>query len=120
MQYQIILHQDVTIAELLPEHPVLHTAQDMLEVLVNFLYQDVSHLLLGEAHLSPAFFDLSTGLAGDMLQKFANYGGYVAIVGNFDRYTSSSLRDFIRESNRHGRISFVATRQEALQKLAAV
>lgn len=51
--------------------------------------------------LAPEFFRLSTGLAGEVLQKFVTYGYQVAIVGDIAAHvaTSSALRDFVRESN---------------------
>ena len=42
----------------------------------------------------------------------------LAIVGDFSQYASKSLQDFIFESNKVGRINFVASIEEARQKLA--
>lgn len=39
-------------------------------------------LLIYEENLNPNFFDLSTGLAGDILQKLVNYSVQTAIVLN--------------------------------------
>lgn len=39
------------------------------------------------------FFVLSRGLAGEILQKFINYGGRIAIYGDFSVYTSKPLQD---------------------------
>ncbi len=44
------------------------------------------------------FFVLSTGIAGDILQKIVDYQGRIAIYGDFSGYTSKPLRDFIYES----------------------
>lgn len=63
------------------------------------------------------FFDLSTGLAGDILQKFSTYQFSVAIVGDFSSYQSASLHSFIRESNRGGGIFFARTQAEAVSFL---
>ena len=63
------------------------------------------------------FFVLSTGLAGEVLQKYTNYGGRIAIYGDYSRYTSKPLRDFIYESNKGKNIFFVATKEEAVDKL---
>ena len=58
------------------------------------------------------FFWLSTGLAGAILQKLQQYGLRVAIIGDITRFTteSSSLRDFIHESNKLGQTLFVPDR----------
>ena len=64
------------------------------------------------------FFVLSTGMAGEILQKFINYHIKAAIWGDYSRYASKPLRDFIYESN-HGRdFFFVETREEAVRRLA--
>ena len=63
------------------------------------------------------FFRLGTGLAGEILQKYVNYGGRLAIYGDYSRYTSKPLKDFIYESN-HGRdVFFTATKEEAVDRL---
>ena len=58
-------------------------------------------------NLHPDFFNLRTGLAGDILQKFSNYKVQLAIVGGFSKYQSKSFRDFIYESNKSKLIFFV-------------
>jgi hypothetical protein len=65
-----------------------------------------------------AFFKLSTGIAGEILQKFINYQAKLAIVGDFSGYTSKPLHDFIYESNRGRDIFFAASMDEAMEKLA--
>jgi ABC-type branched-subunit amino acid transport system substrate-binding protein len=71
-----------------------------------------------EHNLPVEFFDLKTKLAGDILQKFSTYQGRLAIVGDFTKYESKSLRDFIYESNKARRINFVSTLEEAENALA--
>ena len=66
------------------------------------------------------FFVLSSGLAGEILQKYINYGGKIAIYGDFSHYTSKPLKDFIYESNKGKDVFFAATKEEAVQKLANV
>ena len=63
---------------------------------------------------------LSSGLAGEILQKYINYGGKIAIYGDFSHYTSKPLKDFIYESNKGKDVFFVATKEEAVQKLSNV
>ena len=63
------------------------------------------------------FFILSTGLAGEILQKYTNYGGRIAIYGDYSRYTSKPLKDFIYESNKGKSVFFVSTMEEAIEML---
>ena len=65
----------------------------------------------------PDFFLRSTGLAGEVLQKYANYAGKIAICGGFFRCTSKPLHDFILESNQGRDVFFVPTLQEAIDRL---
>jgi hypothetical protein len=64
------------------------------------------------------FFILSSGLAGEILQKFVTYQFKLAVVGDYSKYTSKPLRDFIWESNRGKDIFFVSSEEEAVQKLS--
>ncbi|MFG6395240.1 MAG: DUF4180 domain-containing protein [Lachnospiraceae bacterium] len=60
---------------------------------------------------------LSTKIAGEILQKFTNYHIKIAIYGDYSCYTSKPLKDFIFESNKGSNFFFVASKEEALQKL---
>jgi len=91
--------------------------QDAVDLLGNLYYNNCSHVILKEINLHPDFFRLQTGLAGDVLQKFSNYNCRMSIIGDFQKYTSKSLQDFIRESNRGNRIFFVETMEEALNRI---
>ncbi|MBL7974068.1 MAG: DUF4180 domain-containing protein [Candidatus Kapabacteria bacterium] len=115
---EVIVKESTNIAEIQHNAVVLSTAQDAVEILANVLYQGVDKLILHEENITPEFFDLRTGIAGEILQKFSNYQGYLAIVGDFSKYTSKSLQDFIRESNKQGRIVFVSTVDEAVAALS--
>lgn len=92
--------------------------QDALNLLADANYHyGSSNLLLPKQTLCEAFFDLSTGIAGEILQKYTNYGARVAVVGDFSGYSSRALRDFIRESNRGNQVFFLPTAEQALDAL---
>ena len=74
-------------------------------------------IVINKENIVDSFFVLSTGLAGEILQKFVNYQTKVAIVGDFSRYTSKPLRDFIYESNRGNHFFFVPTKADAIERL---
>lgn len=77
-----------------------------------------SRLAIDKRVLGEDFFILSTGVAGEILQKFINYHVKAAFYGDYSRYTSKPLRDFIYESNNGKDFFFTATREEALERLA--
>ncbi len=94
----------------------ISTAQEALELLVDCHYNfGTNKVIAQENHFSKEFYDLKTGLAGDILQKFSNYDGYLSIIGDFNQIESNSLKSFIAESNRMKRIRFVSTKEEAVQ-----
>lgn len=64
------------------------------------------------------FFVLSSGLAGEILQKYVNYQMKLAIYGDFSGCTSKPLHDFIYESNKGRDFFFAGTREEAIDRLA--
>lgn len=115
--FEIFSINQVSIARIISEGIIINNEQDALDLIANCYYSGSSKLIFHESHIHPDFFDLKTGLAGNILQKFSNYQAQLAIKGDFSSYTSKSLQDFIRESNRGNRIFFVATEEEAIFKL---
>lgn len=117
---EIILHPlgPVRIAELTPGSTKIITPQDALDFLAEASEMGASCHILHAADLDDSFFQLSSGLAGEILQKYSNYQLRLAIVGDWEQIESRSLRDFIRESNRGGQVCFVPHVQEALHRLS--
>jgi hypothetical protein len=118
MELRIAETEGHPFAELVADGVVIETARDGLDLIGNASYQGVDHLLLYAESLAPDFFDLGTGLAGEILQKAANYRVRLTIVGAFDRVESESLRAFIVEANRGRQVAFVADRDAALATIA--
>ena len=106
-----------TIAEEVSGQVVVHELQDVLDYVGNAYYQGAEGVILHEENLGPDFFRLETGLAGELLQKFAQYGVKLAIVGDFAKYDSNSLNALIRESNRGSQVFFVPDRESAIARL---
>ncbi len=118
MKIKIIEQNGSRIAEVLGDELLITTAASALDLLASVRYEtNCDRILISKALVCEDFFILSTGLAGEILQKFVNYGGKLAIWGEYSRYTSKPLQDFIRESNRGEQFFFTATREEALEKL---
>ena len=89
--------------------PRLAASSDFNDVIGEAFGANAELVVLPAERLSPEFFRLSSGLAGDALQKFTNYHLSVAIVGDISAHLEKSapLRDFVRESNRRGDIRFL-------------
>ena len=97
--------------------PVITNSQAALDLLMTAKYDiGTKNIIIPKNLVSEDFFILSTGLAGEILQKFVNYGGRIAIYGDYSHYTSKPLKDFIYESNKGKDIFFVATLEESNRK----
>ncbi len=107
-------YEGVKIAEVAGNGVIINELDDAVDLLGNSDYLGASCTILMKEQINPEFFDLKTGLAGDILQKFSNYNKKLAIVGDFSNISSKSLRDFIYESNKGKRINFVETKEEAI------
>jgi hypothetical protein len=114
---RIELSKNVPIARLADDNLVISEVQDMLDLMGDAGFNGCDRMILREENLHPDFFRLHTGFAGEILQKFSTYSFKLAIIGDFTRYTSKSLQDFIRESNKGNRIFFVRTIDEATNRL---
>ena len=91
-----------------------------LDLMVSVDYQYSTNLVaIAKELICDDFFVLSTGLAGEILQKLINYGFKMAVYGDFSGYTSKPLHDFIYESNNGHYHFFVTSEEEAVERLTA-
>jgi hypothetical protein len=67
-----------------------------------------------------SFFDLRTGVAGDIVQAFVNYQLRLVVLGTLPpaATTSSSFGAFVAETNRGTQTWFVETVEELDERLA--
>ena len=99
--------------------PVVRDAASAMDLMATARYEyGADRVALAKEAVIDDFFILSRGIAGEILQKYINYGFKLAVFGDFSRYTSKPLRDFIRESNRGKDFFFVADREEAVKRLS--
>lgn len=117
MNIEIHEKRDKKIAEITADEILITNAEEALQILADLYYQECDSIILHEKNISPDFFDLKTGLAGEILQKFSNYRMRLAIVGDFSKYPGQSIKDFIFESNKGRHINFLASVVEAKEKL---
>ena len=100
---------------------VIKDVQSALDLLIAAKYEhQADRIAIDKGAVADAFFILSTGMAGEILQKFINYGAKLAVFGDFSRYKSQPLRDFMRESNQGKDVFFTADEEEAVRRLRAV
>ena len=108
----------VQAALLTSQEPLIGDVRSALDVILSAGYEsECDRLVINKEAFSEEFFQLSTRLAGEILQKFVTYQIKLAIYGDFSQYTSKALRDFITESNQGNQIFFLPTEEEALDAI---
>ena len=118
MNMEYVNKNGVEIAVVSGDRAEVTTPQAALDLAMRVKYETgASRLAIDKRVLGEDFFILSTGAAGEILQKFINYHVRAAIYGDYSRYTSKPLKDFIYESNQGKNFFFTATKEEAIQKL---
>jgi hypothetical protein len=70
-------------------------------------------LILTENDLAREFFDLHSGLAGELFQKFSNYRLRVALVLPDPEAYGERFSELAYEHNSHSMIRFVRSKDEA-------
>ncbi len=119
MDFKITEVNNKKVAIALTEEIILTNVQSALDLIANANYlADSTRIVLPKSGVAEDFFVLSTGIAGEILQKFVNYNAKLGIYGDFSIYTSKPLKDFIYESNKGNQIFFTATELEAVERLA--
>ena len=106
------------ITEVISEDILINSLQDALDLIANISYKNVNMIIIQEHNFTADFYNLKSGLAGEILQKCVNYGIKLAVIGEFEKYRSNSFKAFIIECNRGNQFYFLKNIEEAKQKLA--
>ena len=95
--------------------------RDATDLIGDALGAGVSMVAVPVERLGDGFLMLSTRIAGEVIQKFVNYGLRIAFVGDISAAVAASkaLHDFVWESNRGRHVWFVADLAELDAKIAA-
>ena len=115
MEIKIHTIDNRKIAEIISDNIVLQTVEDAVDLIGNMSYQGFDKLIIHEENIISDFFELKNKIAGNILQKFSQYSMPLAIIGDFEKYESKSLNDFIFESNKGNQINFVTTIEDGLK-----
>ena len=108
----------VPVVEVESKEVLIKDISSAIDLFMSVSYETGCHrLILAKELISEEFFELSTKIAGEVLQKCINYHIKLAVYGDFGGYTSKSLRDFIYESNQGNDFFFVGSANEAAERL---
>lgn len=118
MEIHQITKNNIVCAVIESDDLVITDTQSALDILMTAKYEAGSkNIIISKELITEDFFILSRGLAGEILQKYVNYGGRIAIYGDYSQYASKPLKDFIYESNKGKDVFFVSTKDEAVDML---
>jgi hypothetical protein len=92
-----------------PDGPIVSTSNDTSDLIGNAWVDNVGLIAIPVSRLDPAFFELRSGIAGEVTQKLVNYHLRLAVVGDVSEYEagSNAFRDWVWESNRGAHVWFV-------------
>ncbi len=118
MEAKLIERQTTRVVHVSAVDNLVRSRQDALDLIFGHGQRDLAGIAIDEACLHPDFLALRTGVAGEILQMFVNYRMRIAIIGDFSRFESGPLHDFIVESNRGRHVFFVPDLEQAMTRLA--
>lgn len=100
----------------------LETARDFSDLIGDAMGEGVRMVAIPAERISDDFYQLRTGLAGEVLQKFVNYQMKLAIIGDVSRWTEGSraFHDLLVELERGTDVFFVIDMQALADRLSPV
>jgi hypothetical protein len=112
-------HSGIRILNYAPDGHKLRGERDAVEIIGTAMEHGADMAVIPAERFDDDFFRLGTGIAGEMVQKFATYRLRLAVVGDISRHlaASSALRDFVRETNRGDQLWFLPDAGELGERL---
>ena len=100
---------------------LLDTIEAATEMIGDAAWGQVELVVIPVERLTDDFFELRTGLAGEVTQKYVNYRLRLAIVGDIEARLadSVSLAAWVAESNRGRQLWFVPSFEALEERLRA-
>lgn len=118
MRINVISGNTADVANVIAEEKIITDGQSAIDLMMTVKYKTgIKNIAISKNLLTDKFFILSNGIAGEILQKFINYGFKIAIYGDYSKYTSKPLKDFIYESNTGKDVFFTDNLENAIRKL---
>ena len=118
MEVRIVQRRGILYIETIADGSILRETQDALDLMAICGEYDTNLLMLSSEILPDDFFHLSSGLAGDILQKFSNYRMKVVAVADDSRFVGK-FGEFAVETNRGDLFRIYSDRYQAENWLIA-
>ncbi|MBU5483961.1 DUF4180 domain-containing protein [Clostridium sp. MSJ-11] len=98
MNYKVIKKYNKKYIECISLEKQISSEQDILDIISICMENDVNIIIFYDNAFSESFFNLRTGLAGIMLQKFINYNIKLGIVLDEEK-VKGRFKEMIIEAN---------------------
>lgn len=119
MKTEVIKKNNAEVAVVNSDELLITDVQSALDLIMTVKYETgCTNIAVNKGAIVNDFFVLNTCLAGEILQKFTNYGVRFAIYGDFSKYTSKPLKDFMYECNNGKDIYFQPSVSLVVDRLA--
>lgn len=113
MNYQVREREGKKYIELGSVTAPLNRESDALDLIALCWEHDVKAIMIHHAVLSEDFFRLKTNLAGNMIQKFINYGIKAAAIVPPETMQKGRFKEMALEMNKGGHFRLYETKEEA-------
>ncbi|MFR9711127.1 DUF4180 domain-containing protein [Paenibacillus sp. MB22_1] len=118
VNYQVVEKNNQTIVVVTSAEPPITTGQDAIRLIEACIEHNAGRLIVYAEALSEDFFNLRTGLAGEILQKFVNFSLRTALVVADGSLIKDRMKDLLAESHRGNTLRVFASQAEAENWLA--
>lgn len=117
MNMQVMKYGNTVYLEAMPRQKLIENEHDAVDVIGVCGEHNSTRLLLYAENLTDQFFDLKTRVAGQILQKFMNYGIRAALVLSPDFVQQGRFAEMALEANRGRYFGIFHDKAEAEQWL---
>jgi hypothetical protein len=113
-------HGDLRVQYVDSDGPAISSNEDTSDLIGNAWADDASIIAVPVARLDPSFFDLASGVLGDVTQKVVNYRLRLVVIGDISAAIAASrpFADYVRETNRGEHIWFLDDEAALAERLA--
>lgn len=119
VEFNLVEESNGLAVEASADAPLMQSANDVRVVIEACMYDRAEAVFLYPKNMSPGFFDLSSGDAGEVLQKLRNYQIRLAIIcpNPADIQFSSRFGEMLEEESNGPYFGVFSSREKALEWL---
>jgi len=107
------LYENKKYIELISTTEPLNTENDALNLIALCWEHEVNTIMIHHAALSEDFFKLKTKVAGNIIQKFTNYGVKAAAIIPQDTIQKGRFKEMAMETNKGNHFRLYGSKEEA-------